>query len=248
MFSTFVHMNRYMIKLSYKGTNYHGWQIQPNATTVQGVVNKALSIILNSNIDTTGSGRTDTGVHAEVQVIHFDVANTLDDKFIYKLNGILPADIAVQEVKNVSTEFHARFDASSRAYQYRIKKIKDPFLQNSYYRFSYSLDVQLMNRAASTLLNYSNFESFSKVKTDVKTFDCTITEAYWEQLGDLLQFNIKANRFLRGMVRALVGTILDVGLKKITIEEFENIIKAKDRTKAGRAVPPEGLFLTEVNY
>ena len=239
---------RYLLELAYDGTNYHGWQVQPNAKTVQAEVNKALSIILREDITTLGSGRTDAGVHAEQQFVHFDTDQPISDKLIQQLNGITPIDIAFYNIRKVHPDFNVRFDAITRAYRYRIKSSKNPFLLNQYYRYHKPVDVVAMNKAAATLLDYTDFECFSKVHTDVKTFLCTITQAEWKQEGNKLEFYIKANRFLRGMVRAIVGTLLEVGLGKITVQEFRDIIESKDRNKAGRAVPAEGLFLVEVNY
>ena len=239
---------RYLLELAYDGTKYHGWQIQPNSNTLQAEVNKALSTILREEITTLGSGRTDTGVHAEQQFVHFDTEQQITEKIIQQLNGISNDDIAYYSIKEVSADFNVRFDAISRAYRYRIENTKNPFLLNQYYRYHKLVDVEAMNKAAQLLLEYTNFECFSKVHTEVKTFNCTIMQAEWYQTGHKLEFYIKANRFLRGMVRAIVGTLLEVGLGKISINEFREIIESKNRNNAGRAVPPEGLFLVEVNY
>jgi tRNA pseudouridine38-40 synthase len=241
---------RYFIELSYKGTNYHGWQIQENADSVQAQLNKALATILRQPIETLGSGRTDTGVHATQQFAHFDIENPVADatKLVYRLNAILPFDIAVKQIFLVSDETHARFDAISRSYEYHITTQKSPFLKDLSYFFPNSVDIKLMNEAATKLLGEKDFASFSKVHTDVNNFFCTISRAEWEQKADMLIFHITANRFLRGMVRAIVGTLLEVGLKKITVSDFENIITLKNRNTAGRNAPPEGLFLTEVKY
>lgn len=240
---------RYFIDISYKGSNYHGWQVQANAHTVQGEFQECLSKVLRSTIDIMGSGRTDTGVHAKQQIAHFDFEeplNTID--LVYKLNSILPPDIAVNEIREVKSDAHARFEATERAYQYFIDPKKSPFSLDESYYFSQPLDIHLMNEAAASLLGEQDFESFSKVKTEVNNFICTINQAQWIIENDRLVFHVRANRFLRGMVRALVGTLLDVGQQKLTVKEFVNIIKAKDRKVAGRAVPPHGLFLTEVRY
>lgn len=239
---------RYLLELAYDGTNYHGWQVQPNANTVQAEVNKALSTILREEITTLGSGRTDTGVHAEQQFVHFDTEQQLTDKLIQQLNGISPNDLAFYNIKSVHPDFNVRFDAVSRAYRYRIESIKNPFLLHQYYRYHKPVNVAAMNQAAKILLEHTHFECFSKVHTEVKTFHCTIMQAEWQQEGNKLEFYIKANRFLRGMVRAIVGTLLEVGLGKITEQQFREIIESNDRNKAGRSVPPEGLFLVEVNY
>ncbi|MGJ3235233.1 tRNA pseudouridine(38-40) synthase TruA [Marivirga sp.] len=240
---------RYFFIIAYKGTNYHGWQKQPNALGVQQSVEEVFSTILNQPINILGSGRTDRGVHATAQVFHVDFNGDLAaEQILFKANKMLPHDVALKHVRSVKEEAHARFDAINRAYQYHITTEKNPFAIDQAYIFTQKLDVDKMNLAAEKLLNYQDFESFSRVKTDVYTFNCDILEAFWKQGQDSLVFHIKANRFLRGMVRAIVGTLLEVGQNRISVEEFENIIKAKDRKSAGRAVPPEGLFLTEVNY
>jgi tRNA pseudouridine38-40 synthase len=240
---------RYFFTIAYKGTNYHGWQKQPNAVGVQQKIEEVFSTILNQPTEILGSGRTDSGVHATAQVFHVDYHGDLEaEQLLFKVNKMLPHDVALKHVRRVKDEAHARFDAISRAYQYHIVTYKNPFAIDQAYIFAQNLDIAKMNLASEKLLNYQDFESFSKVKTDVYTFNCDIFEAFWKQEHDVLVFHIKANRFLRGMVRAIVGTLLDVGQNRISVEEFENIIKAKDRKSAGRAVPPEGLFLTEVNY
>lgn len=217
--------------------------------SVQEVLQDSISTILKKKVDVMGSGRTDTGVHAKQQPVHFnfDLEMSTHD-FLHKLNGILPKDIAAKSIREVVEEAHARFDATERAYQYFINQRKSPFHENLSYQFTYDLDVEIMNEAAKKLLGEQDFESFSKVKTEVSTFLCTITKAEWRMTEDHLIFEVRANRFLRGMVRALVGTLLDVGRKKLTVADFVSIIESKDRTKAGRAVPPQGLFLTEVHY
>lgn len=240
---------RYFFTIAYKGTQYHGWQKQPNAIGVQQKIEEAFSTILNQKSEIVGSGRTDSGVHATAQVFHFDYSNELEpEQLVFKANKMLPKDVALKHVNLVKEESHARFDAESRAYQYHIVTEKNPFSIDQAYFFTQELSIEKMNSAAEKLLDYQDFESFSKVKTDVFTFNCDIFEAFWKQEQDSLVFHIKANRFLRGMVRAIVGTLLDVGQNKITIEDFENIIKAKDRKSAGRAVPAHGLYLTEVQY
>ena len=242
-------MARYFLHLSYKGTKYHGWQIQPNAHTVQAEIQEGLSTILRKKVDIMGSGRTDTGVHAKVQVAHFDFDDLkVVDQLVYKLNGILPDDIAVMSCAQVKPEAHTRFDAIDRGYHYYINQKKSAFLTTESYYFSYDLDIEVMNLAASKLLGEQDFESFSKVKTEVNNFICNISSAKWFIENDQLVFHVRANRFLRGMVRALVGTLMLVGQNKLTVKEFVEVIKAKNRKAAGRAVPPHGLFLTEVNY
>lgn len=241
---------RYFFTLAYKGTQYHGWQRQPNAIGVQQKVEEVFSTILNQKVEIVGSGRTDSGVHATAQVFHCDFTNEQMDasQLLFKANKMLPKDVALKHARQVKNEAHARFDATSRAYQYHIVAEKNPFAIDQAYFFTHELALDKMNIAAKKLLNYQDFESFSKVKTDVFTFNCDIFEAFWKQEQESLVFHIKASRFLRGMVRAIVGTLLDVGQNKITIEDFEHIIKAKDRKSAGRAVPANGLYLTEVNY
>ncbi len=240
---------RYFIDISYKGKNYHGWQRQANAHTVQQEIEESLSRILGEKIEIMGSGRTDAGVHAKKQIAHFDTLADLEgDQIQYKLNGILPPDISINSCLEVIDEAHTRFDAKERGYHYFIHQKKNPFLEGLSYFYSHKVDLQLMNQAASKLLGQQDFESFSRVKTEVNNFNCEIFTANWAVENDQLVFNVRANRFLRGMVRALVGTLLEVGKNKLTVDEFVSIIVAKDRTKAGRAVPPHGLYLTEVNY
>ena len=242
---------RYFIECSYKGTNYCGWQIQENANTVQAEIEKALSILLKIPISIMGSSRTDTGVHAMQQVAHFETENeNLNlENLSYRLNKILPFDISVKRIYPVKEDYHCRFEATSRKYEYHISPHKNPFQKSLYYQFNHDLSIDLMNSACEKLFQYTDFECFSKIKTDVNTFNCTIMEARWERReNEMLVFHIKANRFLRGMVRAIVGTLLEIGLGRLMVEDFEQIILSKDRKKAGRAVPAEGLFLMEVNY
>jgi tRNA pseudouridine38-40 synthase len=240
---------RYFLELAYKGTSYHGWQVQKNAISVQEVLNKALSTLLREEIITTGSGRTDTGVHASQQFVHFDYEGELTPhNLVHKLNSIFPVDIVAYSVFTVKNDAHARFDAVSRSYEYRIIQKRNPFLHQLSYYFPNELHIEKMNLAASKLLLHEDFESFSKVKTDTNTFLCNITRAEWLSENELLTFHISANRFLRGMVRALVGTLLEVGKGKIEVEDFEKIIEKRNRNEAGRAVPAGGLFLTRVEY
>ncbi|GAA4112714.1 tRNA pseudouridine(38-40) synthase TruA [Aquimarina addita] len=240
---------RYFLELSYNGASYHGWQRQPNAVSVQEVLENALSLLLRTDINTIGAGRTDAGVHARQIMVHFDFSSFLDtDQFIYKMNAFLPVDIAVQNVRLVKETAHARFDALSRSYQYLISCHKDPFSINSAYHVKKELDIDLMNEAAKLLLNYSNFKCFSKSKTNVKTYNCTITNAVWEQTGELLVFNISANRFLRNMVRAIVGTLIEIGTHKLNMDDLVRIVKSEDRSEAGYSVPAHGLYLTKVDY
>ena len=240
---------RYFIKLAYNGTHYHGWQYQPNASSVQETMNKAVSTLLNTEINLMGAGRTDTGVHAKEMYAHFDFDKVFEvANLVHKLNSFLPKDITVYDIIPVLNEAHTRFDALKRTYEYHINTFKDPFLQEQSWYFHQSLDVNLMNEAAQLLFNHTDFQCFSKVNTDVNTFDCTIFEAHWKQENDKLIFTISANRFLRNMVRAIVGTLVNIGLHKITLTDFENIIKSKNRDKAGFSVPAHGLYLTKIEY
>ena len=240
---------RYFIELSYKGTNYHGWQIQPDVNSVQEEITKAFETILQEKIQIVGAGRTDAGVHASQMFAHVDTTKELTTEYIHKFNTILPNDIVIKAITKVLDEKHARFDAISRSYEYRILIGRDPFLLETTWQIHKNkIQIDKMNKAAKILFQYEDFESFSKVKTDVKTFNCTIMRAEWRREGNQLIFYIKANRFLRNMVRAIVGTLLDVGLEKISIEDFRNIIESKKRSEAGLSVPAKGLFLTEVNY
>lgn len=240
---------RYFIELSYNGKNYHGWQIQPNAISVQEVLENALSVLLRTKIGVVGAGRTDAGVHATQIFAHFDSEDVIDVKeFVYKLNSLLPKSIAVKEVFRVTNDAHARFHASKRSYKYKIITDKNPFLHEYTHFIKQPLAVDKMNAAAKILLDYTNFRCFSKVKTEVNTFNCDITFAEWQYEADQLVFSISADRFLRNMVRAIVGTLLNVGLGKIEVNEMHHIIKSEDRGMAGVSVPAQGLYLTEVLY
>ena len=241
---------RYFIHLSYKGTHYHGWQIQPNGISIQEELTKALELILRQKINLTGAGRTDTGVHAKRMTAHFDVENPIVDleSFIARLNNLLPYDIAVSGLEQVASDAHARFDAISRTYQYYLTTKKDPFSNEFAIRITRPLDFEAMNRAAAVLFEYTDFTSFSKLHTDVKTNHCKIIKAHWEQKGDYWVFTIQADRFLRNMVRAIVGTLIEVGRKKISVDDFRMIIEKKDRCAAGTSAPAQGLFLVEVEY
>jgi tRNA pseudouridine38-40 synthase len=241
-------MQRYFIELSYKGTNYHGWQIQPNITSVQEILENALSKKLQEKINIVGAGRTDTGVHAEFFVVHFETNAKITEKTIFSLNSILPNDISVFKIYEVDKNKHARFDAISRTYEYRISRKKNPFLREITSFIPTEFDIDLLNKASEILFEFKDFTSFSKLHTDVKTNNCTITEANWRIEKDIVIFRITADRFLRNMVRAIVGTLLEVNSKKINIENFKEIIIAKDRNKAGTSVSPEGLFLIDIKY
>jgi tRNA pseudouridine38-40 synthase len=241
---------RYFIEFSYKGTAYNGWQKQNNALGVQQVLEEAMQKILRAPIEITGSSRTDTGVHAEQQFAHFDTVNPIQDlqKAVHSLNGLIPYDIAVQRLIPVAEDLNSRFAATYRRYEYRMVHAKNPFLVNLSYLNRSELNVEKMNEAAAFLLIHKDFESFSKIHTSVNNFRCTITEARWFERDGMLIFSVKANRFLRGMVRALVGTLLQVGIGKISVDDFEKIILAKSRKQAGPQAPAEGLFLVEVGY
>ncbi len=240
---------RYFFEISYNGTHYHGWQNQKNAIGVQQVAEEALSKLLRADISIVGSGRTDTGVHCIQQFFHADIEKVFKpNDLIHRLNAFLPKDIAIRNISPVRDEAHARYDAYERSYQYKITRVKDPLLVGYAYYFFRDLEVPTMERASALLIGEHDFECFSKVKTDVNHFICNIKEASWNQKDDVLVFSITANRFLRGMVRAVVGTLLDVGNGKLTVKQFQEILKSKDRKKAGMNVPPEGLYLTQVKY
>ena len=242
---------RYFIFISYKGTSYHGWQIQPNSVTVQKLLDESLTTILSENISTTGAGRTDTGVHAMVFCAHFDsVSSDLDTRknLIYKLNRYLPRDISVTSMRKVKPDANARFSALSRTYKYFISTEKDPFTEDSSWYLHGKINIKAMNEAAKLLPEHSDFTSFSRLHTNVKTNICKIYHAFWELNGCQLIFTIKADRFLRNMVRAIVGTMIQIGSGKMELKEFEEIIYAKDRGKAGKSAPAKGLFLMEIEY
>ena len=254
---------RFFITLSYDGTRYHGWQIQPNGNSIQQELQEALSTLLRKPVEVVGAGRTDTGVHAKMMVAHFDLDPTqpplegamvngqwsMVNNLAYKLNKLLPQDIAVQEVRQVADDMHARFSATSRTYHYYINTSKDPFLQAYSWQISFALDFEKMNEAAKVLLEYKDFTSFSKVNTDTKTNLCDLKEAFWEEVATgQWRFTITANRFLRNMVRAIVGTLVEVGRGRISIEDVRQIIEAKDRCQAGESVPGKALFLVDIKY
>ncbi len=242
---------RYKIVLSYVGTRFHGWQIQPSKPSIQAAIEKAIAIIQQETINVVGAGRTDTGVHALNYVAHFDTQKEITDSglFLHKVNGLLHKDIAVHSIELVKANFHARFDALTRAYEYRIHTQKNPFLNEKSYYFRANLDITKMNEAAKLVMQHKDFQCFSKAKTQVHTYLCNIYEANWKQLSDHeYLFYIKANRFLRNMVRAIVGTMIDVGTEKISVTDVSKIILSKNRSEAGKSVPAEGLCLTEITY
>jgi tRNA pseudouridine38-40 synthase len=244
-------MNRYFIEISYLGTHYHGWQLQPNATTVQMVLEDSLKMVTGSAVKTTGAGRTDTGVHARHFTAHFDSDHPVFETAshcVYKLNCILPADISVKDLYMVKPEAHARFSALSRTYEYRISRYKDPFDTELSWYFSRPLDLAAMNLAARKLMEYSDFTSFSKLHTDVKTNKCSIMEAIWREDGGKLVFTVKADRFLRNMVRAIVGTMIETGQGHLDLHGFTDVIEGKNRNLAGFSVPAHGLYLVDIVY
>lgn len=245
-------MPRYFIRISYKGSSYHGWQVQPNATSVQERLNYALSTFLRKPIDTIGAGRTDTGVHASYFIAHFDSVKEdleLSQHLIHKLNCILPADITAYSIKKVADTANARFDATSRTYNYFLHTSKNSYINDYSYHFKGSLDVERIRAALPILFEHTDFTSFSKLHTDVKTNNCTITHAEWiEYAPNQYVFVVQADRFLRNMVRAIVGTLLEVGKGKITPEQVHDIICGKDRALAGTSAPSQGLFLAKIDY
>lgn len=243
-------MQRYFIYLAYDGTHYHGWQIQPNGISVQECVMKALATFLRKDIEVVGAGRTDAGVHAALMVAHFDYEQPLETASVTeKLNRLLPPDISVFRILRVNPEAHARFDAVSRTYKYYVTSAKYPFNRQYRWRLHSRPDYDRMNEAARTLLEYTDFTSFSKLHTDVKTNICHITHAEWTQADEITWvFTIRADRFLRNMVRAIVGTLIEVGRGKLSVDDFRRIIEQKDRCKAGTSAPGQALFLVDVTY
>jgi len=241
---------RYFMELAYKGTNYHGWQIQPNAISVQETINQAITTLLRKPINLVGAGRTDTGVHASFFVAHFDYESEIADcqHLTYRLNRFLPKDIAIRKIFQVKKNIHSRFDALLRSYRYIISRQKDPFSIHLSHFYPFELDVKKMNDAAGYLFDYKDFTSFSKLHTDTKTNFCKIHFARWEAVETELIFTIKADRFLRNMVRAIVGTLLEVGRGKISLNDFRQIIESKNRSNAGVSISPDGLYLSQIEY
>lgn len=243
---------RYFIRLSYDGTGFHGWQRQPNGITVQQTLEEAMSLVLRTPITLTGAGRTDTGVHAAVFYAHCDLEFGTDqptlDRLVHKLNSFIGPGIAIDRIFPVNPNAHARFSAVSRTYRYTISRAKDPFIRNySWFVFG-NLDVDMMNQGARILMQYDDFTSFSKVDTDTKTNICRVSQARWESEGKTLLFTITADRFLRNMVRSVVGTLLDIGKQRITTSDLVRIIERKDRRAAGESAPARGLMLTGIEY
>jgi tRNA pseudouridine38-40 synthase len=244
-------MQRYFIYLAYDGTRYHGWQIQPNGDSVQQQLMNALQTLLRREmVEVTGAGRTDTGVHAKLMVAHFDHEEVLDVSLLTdKLNRLLPSDISVFKVEPVDADMHARFSAKARRYEYYVTTAKSPFMRQYRYKLHKAPDFQLMNQAAKLLLEVDDFTSFSKLHTDVKTNICHVTRAEWSQVDEVTWvFTIQADRFLRNMVRAIVGTLLEVGYGKLSLSDFQQVIQQKDRCSAGMSVPAQGLFLADIQY
>jgi len=243
--------NRYFIFFSYRGTFYHGWQVQPRSITVQQTLDNTLSTILNESIKTTGAGRTDTGVHALAFCAHFDSMKAdlmLRNNLIYRLNRFLPKDISISRITKVNDDAHARFSAVSRTYRYYISGIKDPFREDLSWYINGNLDIISMNKACRLLLKHEDFTSFSRLHSDTKTNLCKIFHAEWTERENMLVFTIKSDRFLRNMVRAITGTMVDIGRGKTSIKQFDEMIKAKDRCKAGKSAPAAGLFLEDIEY
>ena len=241
---------RYFITLSYDGTRFHGWQVQPNGISVQGELQKALSLILREEIAVTGAGRTDAGVHASMMIAHFDTIKEFDcHQLCYKLNRLLPQDIAIQRIEPVDEDLHARFSATSRTYHYFIHTYKSPFLRHYSCEMHYELDFKKMNEAAMILMEYEDFGAFCKSHSDVKTTLCKVTHAEWKELKDgEWRFEISANRFLRNMVRAVVGTLVEVGRGRLSLDDFRHVIEGKRRTEAGESMPGNALFLVDIKY
>lgn len=240
---------RYFIEIAYNGKNYHGWQRQPNAISIQEVLERTLSTLLREDISLTGAGRTDTGVHAKQLFAHFDlVSGEMPGDIVFRLNSFLPNDIAVRDLFAVKVDAHARFHATEREYEYRIGLTKNPFNQDFVYTIHIEPDLEKMNDAAKLLLGHQDFQCFSRSNTDVKTYYCDVKTAYWTREKEELIFRISADRFLRNMVRAVVGTLLDVGSDKTSIAQFKSILSSRDRSEAGPSAPAHGLYLTKITY
>ena len=239
---------RYFIDISYFGKNYHGWQTQENAITIQEIIDKSLSTILKADIKSLGSGRTDTGVHAISQIAHFDFNGNIIEDFLYRINSLLPRDISINSINGVKENVSARFDAISREYIYKIHTKKSPFLNDYSYYYKRDINIELMNKACDIIKKFNDFQTFSKVKTDVNNYNCTISYASIEKENNSYFFKVTSNRFLRGMVRAIVGTLFEINENKIEIDLLEDIIIKKERKLAGPSVPAHGLYLNKVSY
>lgn len=249
-------MQRYFIQLSYDGANYHGWQIQPNGNSIEETIERALSTLLRRPIDITGAGRTDAGVNASMMIAHFDVEDgTIDDckQLAYRLNRMLPRDIAIEKIEQVDSNMHARFSATSRTYHYYLHTQKSPFLRHYSWEVHYQLDFAKMNEAARYLIGEKDFKCFCKAGADIKTTICNVTDAHFDKLQGYghegqYMFVITANRFLRNMVRAVVGTLIDVGRGRLTLDKFKRIVDSGTRSDAGESVPGNALFLANITY
>ena len=249
-FTKILYLLRYLLNISFDGSNYHGWQTQPESITIQETIENCLSQIIGERIKLVGAGRTDAGVHATIFYAHFDLKTNIQDKssLVHKLNSFLPNDISVNNLYRVEDDFHARFDALSRTYQYKLTNLKNPFMKNRFYYLQKDLDFNMMNLASLNLLGKKNFKCFSKSRSDVKTYDCSIISAKWFKLDNHWVFEISADRFLRNMVRAIVGTLIDIGQEKNKITSLTELIRSGDRTKAGYSVPAHGLYLHHISY
>lgn len=241
-------MARYFIEVAYMGARYSGFQLQDNTLTVQSEIDRGISVLMREPVETTGSSRTDAGVHARQNFLHFDMEKPLHPQFVYKMNAILPQDIVVKGVYPVADDLHSRFAATGRSYEYTLYTSKDPFLRDRGYFYPYRLDMRLLQEAAGILIEYVDFSTFSKRNTQVKTFNCTIRESVWREEDGRIVYNVSANRFLRGMVRGMVGTMLRVGRERLSLDAFRAAIEGKDCTLADFAVPPQGLCLMRVHY
>ncbi|MGN7723817.1 tRNA pseudouridine(38-40) synthase TruA [Chitinophaga sp. 22620] len=242
-------MARYFIEVAYMGGRFSGFQVQENALTVQSEIDRAISLLMRETVETTGSSRTDAGVHARQNFLHFDIEKELHPQFMYKMNAILPQDVVLKGVYAVADDLHSRFASTGRAYEYTLYPFKDPFMRDRGYYYPYTISMELLQEAAAAVMEYTDFSTFSKRNTQVKTYNCAIKESYWAQEeGGRLVYRVSANRFLRGMVRGLVGTMLRVGRGKLTMAEFRAAIESKDCTQADFAVPGHGLCLMRVIY
>ncbi len=241
-------MSRYFIEVCYRGTGYGGFQVQHNAVTIQSEVTRAMEIFFREKLVLTGSSRTDADVHAEQNYFHFDTDREVSTEMIYNINALLPGAIAVKSIRKVGDESHSRFDALWRQYRYMVYRQKDPFMEGRGYYFPYTLDMEKMRQAAAMVMEYTEFESFAKRNSQVKTFRCEIGHSDWEEVGGVLVYRVRANRFLRGMVRGLVGTMLRVGRGKMSVEEFQRVIESGDASNVDFAVPGEGLYLEKVAF
>jgi tRNA pseudouridine38-40 synthase len=241
-------MKRYFIEVAYDGADFGGFQIQANQKTIQGALENAMNILFRENITLTGASRTDAGVHALQNFLHFDTLIPITSKHIYNLNSLLPSSIVVNHIYAVPNDAHCRFDAVKRSYIYKIHSRKSPFLEGRSWFYPFPVNILALQAAADTLLHHTNFESFSKKNTTVNTFDCKITKAKWEQEGDMITFSIDSNRFLRGMIRGLVGTMLHVGREHTDLDAFKEIILSKNEQNVDFSTPAHGLYLSEINY